>query len=343
MTPKQLGFRMPAQWEPHAATWMGWPADDVEWRGQLEAVRVEFAALVSTISRFEPVKLLVRDEQTERDARSRLEGANVVFYRFAHNDVWFRDCAPIFVSRGGELAATDWDFNGWGEKFAHSLDDQIPSFVSSKLGVKLFKPGIVMEGGSLDVNGTGLVMTTAQCLLNKNRNPNRTAQEIENLVLENLGLEKMLWLGDGLEGDHTDGHVDTITRFLNPWTIVTHVCEDENDTNFAPMQKNLETIRTWRDDSDEPFEVVPLPLPKNRLEFEGDRLPPTYANFYFCNGALIVPTYGDPNDDRALEILRAYFPDREVIGLSGRALITGGGSFNCVTQQQPVGTMWRGE
>jgi agmatine deiminase len=315
----------------------------VEWRGQLEAVRQEFAALVGTISRFEPVNLMVRDEETERDARSRLEGANVVFHRFAHNDVWFRDCAPIFVTREGEVAGTDWDFNGWGGKFASDLDDQVPSFVSSTMGVRLFKPGIVMEGGSLDVNGTGLVMTTAQCLLNKNRNPNRTAQEIENLVLENLGLTRMLWLGDGLEGDHTDGHVDTITRFLNPWTIVTHVCEDEFDPNFASMLKNLETIRTWTDDAGEPFEVVPLPLPKNRLEFEGDRLPPTYANFYFCNGALIVPTYGDPNDDRALEILRAYVPDREVIGLSGRALITGGGSFNCVTQQQPVGTMWRCE
>jgi agmatine deiminase len=343
MTPHELGFQMPAQWEPHAATWMGWPADDLEWRGQLEAVRVEFAALVGTISRFEPVNLLVRDEATEHDARSRLGGANVVFHRFAHNDVWLRDCAPIFVTRNGEVAATDWDFNGWGGKFASSLDDQIPAFVSNKIGVKLFKPGIVMEGGALDVNGAGSVMTTAQCLLNKNRNPNSTAQEIEKLVLENLGLSRMLWLGDGLEGDHTDGHVDTITRFLNAETIVTNVCEDPSDTNFAPMKQNLETIRTWKDAEGEPFEVVTLPLPKNRLEFEGDRLPPTYANFYFCNGALIVPIYGDPNDERALEILRAAVPGREVIGLSGRALITGGGSFNCVTQQQPVGSMWRGQ
>jgi agmatine deiminase len=343
MTPKQLGFRIPAQWELHAATWMGWPADDLEWHGQLEAVRVEFAALVGTISRFEPVNLLVRDEVTEHDAQSRLGGANVVFHRFAHNDVWLRDCAPIFVTRNGEVAATDWDFNGWGGKFASSLDDQIPAFVSSKIGVKLFKPGIVMEGGALDVNGAGSVMTTAQCLLNKNRNPNRSAQEIENLVLENLGLSRMLWLGDGLEGDHTDGHVDTITRFLNAETIVTNVCEDPSDTNFAPMQQNLETIRTWNDAEGEPFGVVTLPLPNNRLEFEGDRLPPTYANFYFCNGALIVPIYGDPNDERALEILRAAVPGREVIGLSGRALITGGGSFNCVTQQQPVGSMWRGQ
>ena len=341
MTPKELGFQMPAQWEPHSSTWMGWPADDLEWRGQLEPVRVEFAALVGTISRFEQVNLLVRDMDTERDARSRLEGANVVFHRFTHNDVWFRDCAPIFVTRDDEIAGTDWDFNGWGEKFEFSLDDQVPRFVSSKIGVKLFKPGIVMEGGSLDVNGEGLVLTTAQCLLNKNRNPNRTAQEIENLVLENLGLTKMLWLGDGLEGDHTDGHVDTITRFVNSKTIVTHVCADQSDTNFAPMQRNIETIRSWKDADGQPFKVIELPLPKTRLEFEGDRLPPTYANFYFCNSALIVPTYGDPNDDRALEILRAAVPDREVIGLSGRALITGGGSFNCVTQQQPVGTMWR--
>ena len=343
MTPKQLGFQMPAEWNAHAATWMGWPADDVEWRGQLEAVRAEFAALVRTIARFEPVQLLVRDEDTERDARSRLEGANVRFHRFAHNDVWFRDCAPIFVTRDGEVAATDWEFNGWGKKFPHELDNQIPDFVSSILGVKLFKPGIVMEGGALEVNGAGIVITTGQCLLNENRNPGKSAETIENAVLENLGLETMYWLGNGLEGDHTDGHVDTITRFANETTIITSICEDPNDPNADSLNNNPKGMREWTDARGQPFKIIKLPLPKNRLEFDGDRLAPTYANFYICNGAVIVPTYGDPNDERALEILRPIFPEREVIGLSSRALITGGGSFHCVTQQQPMGEIWRGE
>ncbi len=344
---------MPPEWDPHAAVWMGYPADDAQWLGNLEPVRQDYAGLVRTIARFERVELLVRSEEAEHDARRRLEGANVRFHRHAHNDVWFRDCAPIFVTKNGEVAATDWKFNGWGEKFEASLDDLVPVFVTDVLKARRFQPDLVMEGGALEVNGAGVLLTTRQCLLEKHRNPEHSEADLERALGDYLGIEKVLWLGDGLENDHTDGHVDTITRFASERTIVTCLSEDETDPNFAVLEENLKLLRGFTDPHGQPFQIVTLPLPRNRLELkgdlarleglEGDRLPPTYANFYIGNGCVIVPLYDDPNDERALEILRPLFPDREVIGCPSRALITGGGSFHCVTQQQPVGQMWNGD
>ncbi len=355
---------MPAEWEPHAATWMAWPYSDRLWLGYLESVRSDFAGLVRAISRFEPAHLLVRDEETERDARSRLAGCDVTFHRHPYNDVWLRDSGPIFVKRNGgiapvvpgafgEIAPVDWEFNGWGNKFPAELDNAIPKFVAGILETAAFRPGIVMEGGSLDVNGAGACLTTEQCLLSPERNPGRSKTDLETALRDSLGLEKILWLGDGLENDHTDGHIDTITRFASERVIVTAISEDESDLNFAPMNANLEKLRSFTDVDGHPFQIVTLPLPKNRLELsgelaraeglEGDRLAATYCNFYIGNGFVIVPTYGDPNDARALEILRPLFPDREVIGLSSRGIITGGGSFHCITQQQPAGQVWRGQ
>ena len=348
--PNDLGFSMPAEWMPHASVWTAYPADNDEWLGHLEAVRTEFAAFVDTLSRFELVNLIVRDQETENHARARITSQNVVFHRFAHNDVWLRDCAPIFVTKDSEVGATDWEFNGWGMKFDAALDNQIPDFVASFLGTLAFKTGIVMEGGSLEVNGAGMALTTRQCLHSKFRNPTLTETDLENALRDYLGIQKVLWLENGLEGDHTDGHIDTITRFVSENTIITCVCEDQSDPNFKTMQENLERLKTFTNLAGNPFTVLELPLPKNRLEHTGDiardqgllgeRLPPTYANFYIANGAVIVPTYGDPNDGRALEILKPLFPERSVIGLSSRAIINGGGSFHCVTQQQPLGRIW---
>jgi agmatine deiminase len=345
--PNDNGFTMPAEWMPHASVWTAYPADNLEWLGHLEAVRSEFAAFIKTVSNFELVNLIVRDEETEVDARARLEGAKVVFHRFAHNDVWLRDCAPIFVTREHEVAAVDWEFNGWGMKFDAALDNQIPDFVSGYLEMPLFKTGIVMEGGSLEVNGAGVALTTRQCLHSKFRNPKLSELDLEKALHDYLGIKKVLWLENGLEGDHTDGHIDTITRFIGENTIITSVCEDPNDANFQTMQDNLECLKSFTNLHGQPFTILELPLPHNRLEhlgevaqsqgLLGERLPPTYANFYIANGAVIVPMYGDPNDQRALEILTPLFPDRQVIGLSSRAIINGGGSFHCVTQQQPAG------
>ncbi len=338
---------MPAEWSPHASVWMAFPADNIEWLGHLEDVRSEFAAFIKTLSGFELVNLIVRDEDTELDARARLKGANVVFHRLNHNDVWLRDCAPIFVTKGVEVAAVDWEFNGWGMKFDADLDNQIPDFVADYLKMPTFKTGIVMEGGSLEVNGAGVALTTCQCLHSKFRNPNLTESDLEKALKDYLGIEKVLWLENGLEGDHTDGHIDTITRFINENTIITSVTQDRSDANFQTMQDNFERLKTFTNLDGQPFEILELPLPKNRLEhvgeiaaaqgLQGERLPPTYANFYIANGAVIVPTYGDPNDQRALEILTPLFPMRQVIGLSSSAIINGGGSFHCVTQQQPLG------
>ncbi len=342
--PAELGFAMPPEWTEHAATWIGWPFDDALWEGQLGAVRDEFAVLVATIARFEPVFLNVRDEEAEGDARARLNAlgaplANITFHRLPLNDVWFRDNGPLFLRNPkGHVALTDWGFNAWGEKYAPwDADDSAPATVARTLDMKRFAVPVIMEGGSLELNSHGVCLTTRSCLLSPQRNPDLGEEELKGILRDTLGVKHLIWLERGLEGDHTDGHIDTIVRFTNDTTIVCAVAEDETDANYAPMQENLTHLQTLRDAGGEPYTVIELPLPKARLEFGGVRLPPTYANFYVGNGFVVVPQYGDPNDERALEILRPLFPNREVIGLSSRALITGGGSFHCVTQQQPAG------
>lgn len=348
---------MPAEWAPHAATWTAWPYDNEKWLGYLEPVRQEFAAFVNTLAKFEPVQLVVNDEESERDAKARLTG-NIRFYHIPHDDLWLRDSGAIFVTRTPQptnaplppdgkgiaaplpsVAPINWEFNGWGQKYAAEQDNQIPLHMARILGARLFHAGIVMEGGSLEVGGQGVCITTRQCLLSPQRNPGLNEEELEGYLNQFLGIDNVVWLGDGLEGDHTDGHIDTITRFTSPTTIVTAVCPDPDDPNHRPLQENLEILQSLGT-----FRVVELPLPQNPLWLDTKtRLPLTYANFYIVNGAVLVPVYGDPNDEKALEILRPLFPGREVIGLSSRALITGGGSFHCVTQQQPTGEIWKGE
>ena len=340
LTPRALGFAMPAEWAPHAATWTAWPYDEEKWLGYLKPVRQEFAAFVNTLARFEPVHLVVNDEESERDAQARLSG-NVRFHRIPHDDLWLRDSGAMFVTRvaaaGNEVAAVNWEFNGWGGKYPAQQDNQMPLHMARILGMRLFHAGIVMEGGSLEVNGQGLCLTTRQCLRSSQRNPGLDEEALEGYLKEFLGIQSIVWLGDGLEGDHTDGHIDTLTRFTSPHTIVTSVSPDPDDPNHRPLQENLEILHSLGG-----FRIVELPLPKNPRWLEGDtRLPLTYANFYIANGAVLVPIYGDPHDEKALEILRPLFPGREVIGLKSRYLITGGGSFHCVTQQQPAGKIWK--
>ena len=342
--PAQLGFFMPPEWTPHAATWTSWPFDDALWEGQLDAVRGEFAELVATIARFEPVIVNVRNDDTERDAGTRLEAANapltnISFHRVPLNDVWFRDNGPLFVvNPAGQVAFTDWGFNAWGEKYRPwDDDDRAPVAVAETLRMKRFAVPVIMEGGSLELNTHGVCLTTRSCLLSPLRNPNLGETDLEEILRATLGIKYLVWLEQGLEGDHTDGHIDTIVRFCDDHTIVCAVSEDESDANYEPTRRNLTLLQTLRDHRGDPYNVIALPLPKQRLHFSGVRLPPTYANFYVGNGFVVVPQYGDPHDALALEILTPLFPEREVIGLSSRALITGGGSFHCVTQQQPAG------
>jgi agmatine deiminase len=329
---------MPAEWRPHASTWMAWPHDDEQWMGMLEPVRREFAALVDRIAQHEPVDLLVADDESESDARRRLTAQTVRLHRVAHQDVWLRDSGPIFVSLDSEIALVDWEFNGWGGKYPAGLDNRIPLHVARILGsAPPFHPGIVMEGGSIEVNGAGVGLTTRQCLLSATRNPALGERDLERALLEYLGIREIMWLENGLEGDHTDGHIDTMTRFVDERTIVTSICEDRADPNHETLAANLDRLKSMAGR----FTIVELPVPTGRIEFAGERLPLTYANFYIVNGAVIVPTYGAAEDSRALSILRPLFGGRDVVGVPARALITGGGAFHCVTQQQPVGRLWR--
>ncbi|MFW7379478.1 MAG: agmatine deiminase family protein [Oligoflexus sp.] len=342
---KPHGYRMPAEWATHAATWMSWPFDDEMWHGKLAQVRKEYEQLVRTICRFEPVHLLVRDDEAEKSAKEALkqvDGHALHFHRVPLDDVWLRDNGPLFIlpgasaKKGPAIAAVNWRFNSWGQKYSWDLDDQAPLPITKYLQIPRIDVDVVMEGGSLELNGTGACLTTEQCLLSPNRNPNMDKAELAQVLQEYLGIEKLIWLKNGLEGDHTDGHIDTITRFVGEHTILTSVCRDERDANFQTMQENLRILHESRDLNGEAFTIVELPLPKERMELaDGTRLPATYANFYICNGAVIVPQYGDPMDEPALELIRSVFPQHEVIGLASRYIITGGGSFHCLTQQQP--------
>ncbi|WP_345467284.1 agmatine deiminase family protein [Deinococcus carri] len=341
---------MPPEWAQHAATWLSWPQGDELWFGHLAGVREEFAELVRTIARFEPVHLLVRDLESERDARARLEGANVTYHHVPLDDSWIRDNGPIFITQGQPTthnppptSLVNWRFNAWGGKFEWENDDRIPEYVAQFLDMPHWDRPEVLEGGGLEVNGAGVGLTTRSCFLTDTRNPGMTEADYAALLRDTLGVEKLLWLDGGLENDHTDGHIDTITRFVDPRTIVTSVAGDQQDANFPVMQKNLADLRGMTDLEGQPFRVVELPLPAVRLEGAEGRLPPTYANFYIGNGFVVVPQYGDPNDLSALDILRPLFPGREVIGLPSRAIIEGGGSFHCLTQQQPLGEPWSGE
>ena len=348
-SPAALGYRMPPEWEPHEATWISWPFDDVLWEGHLEAVRKNVAGLVATVARFEPVWLNVVGEESEGDARQRLEAADVDLsrVRFHHlplNDAWFRDNGPLFVrNEAGEVALTDWHFNAWGEKYEPwDADDAAPAAVARTLGMKRFPVPLVMEGGALEVNGKRVCLTTRSCLLSQHRNPEMTQDEYEHELHDHLGLMHVCWLEGGMIDDHTDGHIDTIVRFASDNTVLCVVEEDENDPNRGTLLHNYQLLQNMRNHDGEPFEVVTLPTPRKKPRLNGKRLPLTYANFYIGNGFVAVPTYEDENDERALETISRCFPDRETIGLDAQGLITGGGAFHCITQQQPAGEVARG-
>ena len=348
-SPFELGFRMPPEWEEHEATWISWPFDDQLWEGHLEAVRENVAGLVATILRFEPVRLNVRDEESENDARRRLAAAGadtsrLHFHRVALNDAWFRDNGPLFVRDGdGKVAMVDWVFNAWGEKYEPwDADDAAPVAVAETLGMKRFEVPIVMEGGALEINGRGVCLTTRSCLLSQHRNPEMTQDEYERVLHAQLGVMHVCWLEGGLRDDHTDGHIDTIVRFADDRTVLCAVEEDEDDPNHGTLQHNKQLLENMRDHDGNPCEVVELPLPRKKPRLGGKRLPLTYANFYIGNGFVAVPTYEDENDERALEIIDRHFPGREVVGLDAQGLITGGGAFHCITQQQPAGEVARG-
>jgi agmatine deiminase len=345
-TPTALGYRMPAEWEPHAATWFTWPRPDgISFPDRYDEVPPAYAELILALTPHEEVNINVWNAEMERWVRELLIKLDaplnrVRFHHFPSYEPWCRDHGPIFLvrERDGhrERAVVDWGYNAWGNKYPpFDLDDAVPQHVARLRQLPLFSPGIVMEGGSIEVNGKGTLLTTESCLLHPNRNPNLTKSEIAQYLRDYLGVTNILWLGEGIEGDDTDGHVDDLTRFVNPTTVVTVVEDDPADANFKPLQENLKLLRTMRDQDGRPLRVVELPMP-GRVEYDGQRLPASYANFYIANAIVLVPTYRDPKDTQALEILQREFPDRKVMGIDSTNLIWGLGSFHCISQQEPA-------
>ncbi len=340
---KDLGFRMPAEWETHEATWLAWPHNPDTWPGAIEKVPPIWMKMIQAIAPYEKVNLCVNDAETEKKVRQQLEQngirENVFLHQIPTNDAWARDHGPVFLKRAidgrEELAITDWIFNSWGKKYGKwNLDDVVPKRISEKFDLPYYEPGIVLEGGSIDVNGKGTLLTTEQCLLNKNRNPHLSKNEIEEYLKNYLGVSHILWLGEGIVGDDTDGHIDDITRFVNPNTVITVVEEDPADENYLLLQDNLKRLQSMKDQEGNSLNILTLPMPGPVL-FEDQRLPASYANFYITNGSVLVPTYRHSNDAKALEILQKVFPERKVIGIDCTNLVWGLGAIHCVTQQQP--------
>ena len=339
-TPAQLGYRMPAEWAPHRGTWLSWPHRESSWPGRFEPVPDVFAEIVRHLAPREEVHINVADDALEASARGTLARAgvppnNVFFHRNPTNDAWCRDHGPIFVTRGSDHLILDWGYNAWGGKYPpFDLDDVVPTRVATELGLPVIDPGIVLEGGSIDVNGEGTLLTTEQCLLNPNRNRSLTRAEIEHHLTDYLGVTHILWLGDGIEGDDTDGHVDDLTRFVNPTTVVTVVEDDPADPNYRPLADNLARLRGMTDQNSRPLDIVTLPMPRAGY-VEGQRLPMSYANFYIANQVVLLPTYDPAKDEIAREILQRLFPTRRVVPINCVDLVWGLGSIHCVTQQWP--------
>ncbi len=351
-TPRELGYRMPAEWEPHGATWLAWPHNPEDWPGKFQAIPWLYAEIVRLLAARERINMLVQDEKEQRRATSILERGqanldNVIFHQWPTNRVWTRDSGPIFIRNAeGRIAITNWRFNAWAKYPDWHLDDQVPARAAVLLGLPQWQPAIdvageqrriVLEGGSIDTNGQGTLLTTEECLLSEvqQRNPGVSRGQLKHAFREYLGIENVIWLGRGIAGDDTHGHVDDITRFVGPSTILTAVEPDTTDANHQPLAENLARLRAARTLDGKQFTIVELPLPRP-VVFRRQRLPASYANFYIANGLVLVPTFHDPNDRIALGILAELFPDREVIGIYAVDLVWGLGTLHCMTQQQPA-------
>ncbi len=347
-TPAQLGYRMPAEWEPHAATWLSWPRrEGISFPESFDRVLPVLRAMVKALinngqagSDSEQVCINVCNGAHEAEARAILDALPqefITYYEIPTNEPWCRDHGPIFLTRDAnpKLAIVDWDYNAWGNKYPpFDLDEIVPTRIAEMLKAPVFYPRMILEGGSIEANGAGALLTSESCLLNRNRNPNLSRNEIERRLRDYLGVREILWLGDGIEGDDTDGHIDDLARFVSETKVVTVVEENSDDANYKPLQENLARLREMRI-GNRKIDIVILPMPK-KLVREGQRLPASYANFYIANTCVLVPTFADPADQIALSILRDCFPNRRVIGIDCRELIWGLGTFHCLTQQQPA-------
>jgi len=339
-SPQSEGFRWPAEWEPHHATWLAWPHNAETWPGHLEAVVASYVEMVRALHTGERVCITVLDEAMEEAARRRLGQAGIEsgleFHRFPTDDAWIRDHGPVFVKRANQVAVVDFRFDSWGRKYPPwDRDDRIPAAIAAARGMRRFGVEIVLEGGSVDGNGCGSVLTTESCLLNPNRGPSRTREALERILHQTLGATQVLWLAAGIEGDDTDGHVDDLCRFVNPTTVVAAEEKDPGDPNHAPLAENLRRLREMRDQEGKPLAVATLPMPPP-LRIAGLRCPASYANFYLANQVVLVPVFEAASDARALAVLRELLPGREVVPIRARELVLGLGAVHCLTQQEPA-------
>jgi len=336
-TPRALGFRMPAEWEPHEATWIAWPHNRDDWPGRFTPIPWVYAEIVRKLAQVERVRILIQDRASEEAARRvlRKSGANLDAVEFFHATTdrgWTRDYGPLFVrNRAGEVALTNWRFNAWAKYDDWRNDAAIPGVLTGALKLRAWEPGLVLEGGSIDVNGKGLLLSTEECLLSpvQARNPALNRRQIERALCDYLGARRILWLRNGIAGDDTHGHVDDLARFVNADTVAIASELDRTDANYEPLRENLALLGKL------PLRVVKLPMPAP-LFFNGRRLPASYANFYIANGLVLVPTFNDPNDRMALNTLARLFPDRVVAGINAVELVWGLGTLHCMTQQQPA-------
>ena len=348
-TPRDLGYVFPPEWAPHSGTWLSWPRPEgISFPGRYDHIAPNLAAIVGEIAKREIANINVPDgfwqervaEQLRREWQTQGYSADLIervrFWHIQTNESWCRDHGPAFVLRGNEAAVVDWGFNAWGGKYPPwDADDAVPTRVAEKLRLTVFEPGIVMEGGAVDFNGGGCVLTTTDCLLNPNRNPGLSKDEIERYLLDYYGQKKVLWLTGGIAGDDTDGHIDDLARFVNERTIVVGVEGDPADENHAITRDAVEQCKALTDADGNSFDVIELPMP-GVVEIEGQRVPATYVNFYFVNDALLVPTFGVASDDAALQALAKLLPGRQIVGIDCRELIWGLGAIHCLTQQQPA-------
>jgi len=345
--PEPPALRMPAEWEPHAGTWLSWPHRESDWPDKFAPIPWVYGEIVRTLSRFEIVNVLIRPEDAAAAkavlADVHANTANVRLWEFPSDRGWVRDSGPIFVKdAAGTRVALDWHFNAWAKYPDWTRDDKLPAFVAGKLGVPAVQPRrrgwrVVLEGGSIDVNGCGLMLTTEECLLStiQHRNPPFDRADYEAVFAQYLGVKKVLWLNKGITGDDTHGHIDDLARFVGPRTLVAVVEADDTDENYGLLQENLERLKGFTDTDGHPLDVVPLPMPRP-ITFRGQRLPASYANFYIANGVVIVPTFNDPADRVTLGTLAELLPDREVVGIHCGDLVWGLGTLHCMTQQEPA-------
>ncbi|WEK35159.1 MAG: agmatine deiminase family protein [Candidatus Pseudobacter hemicellulosilyticus] len=344
ITPRSLGYYFPAEFAPHTATWLSWPHKEASWPGKIDAIFPFYSQFIKEVAKGEKVRINVADEAMKAFAVGHLEKAGadlsqVEFFFHPTNDAWCRDHGPAFLinpNAAQKKVIVDWDYNAWGGKYPpYDLDDVIPTMIGKQFNLPVYNPGIIMEGGSVEFNGKGTLLTSTACLLNPNRNPDLKQGQIENYLREYYGVEKILWVEEGIIGDDTDGHIDDTVRFVNEDTVLTVIEEDKNDENYELLQGNLRQLQQMRLLNGRQLNIIELPMP-DAVSYEDQRLPASYANFYIANKSVIVPIFNCDKDEKALQIIQDCFPDRAVVGIDSTEIIWGLGSFHCLSQQEPA-------